>query len=121
MGRWGRHKEAISEIGSNTLKLARLTKTNILIIKSPTTEINLPELPQTTEITEIEWDPSTAEIVERIPKFVRKMAKKSIEQKAQERRNNTNYSRIYPICNAQIWNGKKEIKTNTNLKCLHLD
>ena len=88
LGRWGRHKEHISLIGSNSIKCARLSNSNILITTPPETPLDLPNLPKTEkadEIKEIKWTPEAMKVLERIPKFVRNMAKKSIENRAREK------------------------------------
>lgn len=88
LGRWGRHKEHISLIGSNSIKCARLSNSNILITAPPETPLNLPNLPKaenSEDLKEIEWTPEALKVLERIPKFVRNMAKKSIENRAREK------------------------------------
>ncbi len=84
VGRFGLHQEKESRIGSNTLKLARLTPFNLLVVNPPAHEIKLPEISREDENSQLIWEPEAERIVQRIPGFVRKMALKSIEARARE-------------------------------------
>ncbi|MFW9832740.1 MAG: universal stress protein [Candidatus Thorarchaeota archaeon] len=79
MGRWGLHKEAPSLVGSNSLNLARICTTNLLIVAPPTEEIKLPSMET---LPEIEWSDGALQILDKIPPFARSMAKTSIENRA---------------------------------------
>jgi hypothetical protein len=79
MGRWGLHKEAPSLVGSNSLNLARICTTNLLIVAPPTEEIKLPSMET---LPELEWSDGALQILDRIPPFARSMAKSSIENRA---------------------------------------
>ena len=79
LGRWGLHKEAPSLVGSNSLNLARICTTNLLIVAEPTQEINLPSLEA---LPKLEWSDGALLILDRIPAFARAMAKSSIERRA---------------------------------------
>ncbi|MFX1480629.1 MAG: universal stress protein [Promethearchaeota archaeon] len=84
LGRWGLHKEDISLIGSHVFNCSMLSKTNVLIVIPSEIKENIPEL-RTVDIKPIKWKPEAEKIAEKIPTFVRKMAKKMIEDYARER------------------------------------
>jgi nucleotide-binding universal stress UspA family protein len=85
LGRWGSHKESMSSIGSNALNLVHKTYENILIASSEDDEkIIIPEL-STKEAQDLEWTPDAIAKLERVPGFVRKMVKKTVEDKAREK------------------------------------
>ena len=84
VGRYGLHQEEESKIGSNALKLARLTPFNLLVVNPPEKDIKLPGIPDAEDFPKLTWDSEALRIVERIPAFVRKMAIKSIEARARE-------------------------------------
>jgi nucleotide-binding universal stress UspA family protein len=82
VGKYGLHQETESKIGSNAHKLARLTPNNLLVVNSTKNETKIPEIPDENEYAHLPWDPEAEKIAERIPFFVRKMAIKSIEERA---------------------------------------
>jgi len=80
VGRWGLHREDISLIGSNTLNLARLTATNLLVVApAEEGELEVPELP---EEEALPWTPEAEAILERVPPFARRMARRAVEDHA---------------------------------------
>jgi len=83
LGRWGLHQDPVSSIGSNTHQFARLTSTNTLIVKEPDHQVEVPviEHPQQESLS---WTPEAEERLNRIPFFARRMARRSIEDKARE-------------------------------------
>lgn len=82
MGRWGLHKENSILIGSNTHNLTRICTTNILVVNEAPEEIRLPAIE---EEKPLDWSEAALKILERIPEFVRPMARRSIEKQARER------------------------------------
>jgi nucleotide-binding universal stress UspA family protein len=84
LGRWGSHKESISHIGSNALNLVHKCFTNILIVSSEDKELKIPEL-EKKELKELEWTENAKIKLQRVPGFVRKMVKKTVENKAREK------------------------------------
>jgi nucleotide-binding universal stress UspA family protein len=81
VGRWGRHKEEISIIGSNTLSLCRLSTTNVLVVALADNELKIPVL-ETDSSSRLPWDKDAESILERIPPFARNMAVKAMEDRA---------------------------------------
>ena len=84
IGRWGLHKEKDSLIGSNSFNIAMLCKTNVLITTMNNVQVLIPELPKIDKIP-LKWTNEAEKITEKIPKFVRNMAKNMIEDYARER------------------------------------
>lgn len=84
MGKYGLHHEPQSLIGSNTHQLSRLCDTNLLVVQSPQNPIDIPELVEETNDIEITWTAEAEQRMKRIPAFVRKMARRSIESRARE-------------------------------------
>ncbi|HME54579.1 MAG TPA: universal stress protein [Candidatus Lokiarchaeia archaeon] len=85
VGRWGRHKEDISMLGSSTLRLARLSTTNVLIVAPASNPIDGLEAEKPVQKgTAVEWTSDALKILERIPEFARKMARGAIESRATE-------------------------------------
>ena len=78
----GLHKNN-DDIGSNTLKLARKSKNNILIVHQEK-QLDLPELEEVQIKNQLEWTPDALTLMEKVPVFAQKMAKKYIEKKAME-------------------------------------
>jgi len=85
VGRYGHHREAISQIGSNSETLAGQTSANVLIVgaagSGPAPDSNEPR------ITPVEldpegqmiWDDDATQCLTRIPPFARPMAQRAIE------------------------------------------
>ncbi len=84
VGQFGLHREPGSWVGSNTLNLARLSQTNLLVVTSPDQPVNPPALPESENSVTIEWTAEAEERLERIPPFVRKMARRAIEERARQ-------------------------------------
>jgi len=77
LGRYGHHREKVADIGSNSEAVARLAKTNVLLVgpKGPS-----PDAPAA-----VEWEDSALTRLERIPSFARAMAKQGIESHVRSR------------------------------------
>lgn len=88
-GRWGLHHEEESIIGSNTLKLARLSDTNILVVSSSNEDLEIPDLPMQEERKSLEWTPEAESMMNKVPPFAQKMARKMVENRVLERNENT--------------------------------
>ena len=84
LGRWGLHKEEISLIGSHAFNCAMYSKSNVLIVVPSDESANIPEL-KTEKVKPIDWKPEAEKMAEKIPAFVRNMAKKMIEDYAREK------------------------------------
>jgi len=87
VGRWGLHREPESPIGSNALNLARLCATNTLVVGS--SKVIRKGLEFTNEAVEtpkeLSWTPEAEEQLRRIPFFVRRMARRAVENYVRER------------------------------------
>jgi len=83
VGKTGLRWDPISFIGSNTLQLARISNSNILVVNPPKKQLEIPELPKHEEMP-LSWTPQAEERLKRIPFFARGMAKRSIEDRARE-------------------------------------
>jgi nucleotide-binding universal stress UspA family protein len=84
MGRWGLHREPESLIGSNTLNLARLSTANLLVVAPPEEPLEVPESPRE-EAVSLHWTPEAEAVLERVPSFVRRMARKAVEDHVREK------------------------------------
>ncbi len=80
LGRYGLHREEESLIGSNTLSLARMSTTNVLVVAPPETPVAVPDLP----IDAIPWTPEAENLLSRVPPFARRMARVAVEEHARE-------------------------------------
>ena len=78
LGRYGLHREEESLIGSNTLNLARMSTTNVLVVAPPKTPIAVPDLP----CDAIPWTPEAENLHARVPPFARRMARMAVEEHA---------------------------------------
>ncbi|MGZ7049000.1 MAG: universal stress protein [Methanobacterium sp.] len=85
IGRWGLHQEDESLIGSNSLKLARLSETNVLIVGQSNKYLKVPELPMQEERKSLEWTDEAEAMMDRVPPFAQKMAHKMVENRALEK------------------------------------
>lgn len=83
LGKYGLHHHQKSLIGSNTHNLTRISHTNVLICDAGQDEIKIPQLPKKEEVA-LPWTKEAEERLKRIPVFARKMARRSIEEKARE-------------------------------------
>lgn len=82
MGRWGSHREEGSPIGSNSLGVARLSGTNVLIA-APREHLKVP-MPAGSRKRGLTWTSEALAIVDRIPDFARPMAMGAIENRARK-------------------------------------
>lgn len=80
LGRYGLHREEESLIGSNTLSLARMSTTNVLVVAPPETPVAVLDLP----IDAIPWTPEAEALLSRVPPFARRMARVAVEEHARE-------------------------------------
>lgn len=85
VGRWGLHQEDESVIGSNSLKLARLCDTNILVIGQKDESLNVPDIPIQEKIKSLEWTGDAEAMMDRVPPFAQKMARNMVENRALEK------------------------------------
>ena len=83
VGRWGLHKEEDSLIGSHSFNSTILSKSNILIISPGEKSIEVPHLKSIDQFPII-WTAEAVKMSEKIPPFVRNMAKKMIEDYARD-------------------------------------
>jgi nucleotide-binding universal stress UspA family protein len=79
LGRFGHNREPESAIGANAENAARLAGCHVLI-KAPPPAGAASDKPVEDAL---EWDPEALARLEKVPRFVRKMARKSIEKTAQ--------------------------------------
>lgn len=82
VGRWGLHKEPPSLIGSNTINLARICTTNLLVVAEPEEPIDVPSRKAEAPL---EWTQGALAMLNRIPDFARRMARMSVERSAREK------------------------------------
>ncbi|HFE53898.1 MAG TPA: hypothetical protein ENK07_10660 [Bacteroidetes bacterium] len=86
VGRYGRHREEVSRIGSNALSLARRSPVSVLVTSgSYRPPERAKEGAQPAAESQVTWDPEAEERLKRVPIFVRRMAKKAIENFAGEK------------------------------------
>ena len=83
VGRWGLHKEDSSLIGSHSFNSTILSKSNVLIVTPGEKSIDVPQLKPIDQLP-IKWTAEAAKVSEKIPPFVRGMAKKMIEDYARD-------------------------------------
>jgi nucleotide-binding universal stress UspA family protein len=89
VGRYGHHRETISQIGANAETLARYSETNVLIVGG----VGLPAMadndaPRITPVEldsegDVAWDAAAEQCLNRIPPFARPMARRAIEAAVQ--------------------------------------
>lgn len=84
VGRWGLHRESESLVGSNTLNLARLSSTNVLVVAPSEEPLEVPDLLRQEE-ARLLWTPQAEALMERVPPFVRGMARQTVEAYAREK------------------------------------
>ena len=90
LGRFGHHREPISDIGTVAETVARTgTNPNVLITTSTLTATSrnsaTPSFPEKAAETAIPWDDEARQRLGRIPEFARPMAKAGIERFVRER------------------------------------
>ncbi len=85
LGRWGLHREPESLVGSNTLNMARLSNTNLLIVAPSEEPLDIPNVARHEQETPLLWTPEAEARLKRVPPFVRKMARRAIESHAREK------------------------------------
>ena len=88
VGRWGLHQEDDSIIGSNSLKLARFSNTNVLVVSRPNESLKVPDIPIEEERKRLEWTDEAEMVMEKVPSFAQEMARKMVENRALERNEN---------------------------------
>ncbi|MBN1291263.1 MAG: universal stress protein [Candidatus Latescibacteria bacterium] len=76
LGRFGHHRNDISQIGSTSESVARLSQTNVLITGAASNHEQSSN--EKTHVT-IEWDDDAQARLDRIPHFARPMARQTIE------------------------------------------
>jgi nucleotide-binding universal stress UspA family protein len=82
VGRWGLHREEVSLLGSHTLNLARICTTNLLVVSGKAMVVP-PSIPLMEK--EFAWTPEGEELIGKVPRFARGMARKAVEQYCQEK------------------------------------
>ena len=85
VNRYGHHREACSRLGSNTDCLLRTTSTNVLVVGGvgePVDEGGHAEhmTQKATPVQSLEWDGQAQQRLERVPSFVRHMARRAVEE-----------------------------------------
>ena len=78
VGRWGLHQESESLIGTTPLYIARLGITNTLVVAPSKIPLQLPKILEESKKPLI-WTDGAAKLFDRIPPFVRSMARKAVE------------------------------------------
>lgn len=87
MGRWGLHREKRSLIGSNALRLARLSSASVLVV-APESEPGTHPGAWPGYVRggqDIPWSAEAESALEHIPSFARNMARRAVESYAQDR------------------------------------
>ncbi|MDP6634999.1 MAG: universal stress protein [Phycisphaerae bacterium] len=89
VGRYGHHREDISQLGANTENLARRAGTNVLIVGgvgvSATTDRDEPAITpiELDSESKLAWDADAEQCLTRVPPFARPMARRAIEASVQ--------------------------------------
>jgi nucleotide-binding universal stress UspA family protein len=81
MGRFGHHREPCSDIGSNSEAVAQLARSNVLITKSTDAQ----PMERHWAPPSLDWEPEAKARLDRVPSFVRDMARRMVEERARER------------------------------------
>jgi len=85
MGRTGFHAAAGGELGSNAANALRLAGGNVLIVSERAEDrATVPEAQATSREGSLTWTPEASARLERIPAFVRPMARRVVERYARE-------------------------------------
>jgi nucleotide-binding universal stress UspA family protein len=91
VGRYGHHRERVSDVGSNAEALARVCRTNVLVTASAgaarAPDVLEAERAESAEetVAELQWDADARARLERIPGFARPMARRAIEEAVRAR------------------------------------
>jgi hypothetical protein len=72
-------------VGSNTLNLARLSSSNLLVVAPSGEPLDVPDVARQEQETPLPWMPEAEARLERVPSFVRGMARRAVETLARER------------------------------------
>jgi nucleotide-binding universal stress UspA family protein len=89
VGRYGHHREAISQIGSNTETLAGQTAANVLVVgaagsgSGPGSEAPRATRIESDSTQHLVWDDEAEQCLKRVPSMARPMARRAIETAVQ--------------------------------------
>lgn len=78
LGRFGHHREKISDLGATAEAVARLSGTNVFLASSPAAAGGIAHGTQ----QELPWDPDALERLNNVPRFARRMARRGVESRA---------------------------------------
>jgi len=84
MGRWGLHQESESLIGTTPLNIARLGITNTLVVSPSKIPLEVPKIHEENRKPLI-WTDDAGKLFDRVPPFVRSMARKAVEDHVREK------------------------------------
>lgn len=93
LGRYGHHRESCSSIGSNAENLLRSTPANVLLVGAVSRQDNSSRMaepalaanpPSSIINNQLAWSPEAEARLQRVPSFVRGMAKRAVENAVRE-------------------------------------
>ena len=79
VGRFGHHREPCSDIGSNSESIAGRSPCNVLVTKA----VDTPSVQARLRPSSLEWEAEAESRLQRVPSFVRHMARRMVEEQAQ--------------------------------------
>jgi nucleotide-binding universal stress UspA family protein len=116
VGRHGHHRQSCSHLGSNADALIRTTSSNVLLVGGVD---DVPSQPKHTNVSSqidadnpaLVWDPDAEARLQRVPSFVRRMAKRTVENAVRELGKNRVCSRDFEAVATRFGMGSRKDDT----------
>ena len=84
VGKKGLHAESSSVIGSNSLNLARICHTNVLVVSTSSGDMKM-QVKADQDVVSLAWSAGAEQQISRVPPFAMSMARGAVERIARER------------------------------------
>ncbi len=106
VGRKGLHAEATSSMGSNSLNLARICHTNVLVVSTTSGDLE-PRTKSGPEVKPMTWTKEAEQMISQVPPFAMSMARGAVERMARERGMNEVNGRLVQEYSGKMGMGTK--------------
>jgi hypothetical protein len=110
VGRFGHHRQPVSRLGSNAENLVRLTSANVLLVGGVQDAVeHTPPVGHTVETTDpasMQWEDAAVAKLERVPSFVRHIAKAAVESAVRKAGNTRIFAADFDAVAGQFGMGK---------------
>ena len=110
VGRFGHHRQPVSRLGSNAENLVRLTSANVLLVGGVQDAVeHTPPVGHTVETTDpasMQWEDAAVAKLERVPSFVRHIAKAAVENAVRKAGNTRIFAADFDAVAGQFGMGK---------------